>query len=271
MIARLGASWSELIYWSVALAMLAAFVVTLIVMQFDLRTIDGHSSVWAKPLKFELSLALHAATVGLAVGLLSTFHRHGTAMLLVAIVFCAACIVEMGYIFVQAARGQHSHFNVGTPLYSFMYSVMAFAAVIIVGAAGAVGLTCAADSAFSASSAVKTAIFVGFVGGTILTLITAFTIGGRMTPYVGGSPDFSARMILTGWSQSSGDVRVSHFLATHMIQVVPIAALLIERQTTSRTAVMSVLTFAALWTLLTVHEYRTALAGRPSIFATAMR
>jgi hypothetical protein len=92
-----------------------------------------------------------------------------------------------------------------------------------------------------------------------------------MSPYVGGIPDFGARMMLTGWSQTSGDLRVSHFLATHMIQVVPVFGLLIGWLVTNRIAVMSVVAVAALWMLLTISEYRTALAGKPSVIATAIR
>ncbi len=271
MITRFAASWPERIYWTIAFAMLAAFAATLLMMPFDARTIDGHTSVWSKPLKFELSLALHAATLGLACSLLGPARRHGDAMVVVAVAFLAACIVEMGYIIAQGALGQHSHFNVATPFHRFMYSVMAFAAVMIVGAAGAVGLACLSDSGFAGSPAFKAAIALGFVGGTILTLFTAFTIGGRMSPYVGGVPDFAARMVVTGWSQSSGDLRVSHFLATHMIQVVPLAGLLIGRLATGRLAIVCMVALSALWSLLTIHEYRTALAGKPSVLATAFQ
>jgi hypothetical protein len=267
---RFDISWSEVIYWTIASTMLLAFAVTLVLMVLDTRTIDGYASIWAKPLKFELSLALHAATLGLVCSLLSPPHRQGGAMLFVAVVFLAACTIEMGYIIAQAARGQHSHFNVGTLFHRLMYSVMAVAAVIIVGAAGAVGIASLADRAFSASSAVHAAIVLGFVGGTILTLITAFTIGSRMSPYVGGVLDFDARMAITGWSQSSGDLRVSHFLATHMIQIVPVFGLFVERFAPSRVAVASVFAFAALLTMMAVLEFRTALGGKPSFIATAM-
>jgi hypothetical protein len=270
-IARVGLSWSEGIYWAIALTMVVAFAVTLAVMAFDARTIDGHVSVWTKPLKFELALALHAGTLALVCGLLSSPHRQGVAMLIVAIIFLAACTAEMGYIIVQGARAEHSHFNVGTPFHRMMYSMMAIAAVLIIGAAGAIGLSCMADQDMAASPVLKTAIVLGLVGGTILTLVTAFTIGGRMSPYVGGVPKFSARMALTGWSQSSGDLRVSHFLATHMIQILPLFGLAIERVAPHRVAVASVVAFAALWTLLTIDEYRTALAGRPSVMASVVR
>jgi preprotein translocase YajC subunit len=38
---------------------------------------------------------------------------------------------EIVYIAVQAGRGQLSHYNVGTPFYSFLYSMMAIAASVV--------------------------------------------------------------------------------------------------------------------------------------------
>ncbi len=268
---RFAASWPETIYWSIALAMLAAAAITLMLMHLDARTLDGHTSVWTKPLKFELSLALHASTIALVCGLFSASTKNSMAMLMIALLFLAACIAEMGYIIMQGGLGQQSHFNVGTPLHRFMFSVMAFAAVIIVGTAAAIGLMAMSTPDFSASPALKNAIIIGFVGGTVLTLITAFTIGGRMSPFVGGIPDFGARMPMTGWSQSSGDLRVSHFLATHMIQALPVAALVMDRFTTGRGALLAVFTFSGLWALLTLREYRIALAGDASILTSLFR
>jgi hypothetical protein len=268
---RLGSSWPETIYWTVAIAMLAAGAITLILMIADTRTLDGHTSVWTKPLKFELSLALHASTIALVCGLFSPSTKNSVPVLLIALLFLAACIVEMSYIIIQGGLGQQSHFNVATPFHRFMYSVMAFAAVIIVGAAGAIGLLAMSDSNFSASPPLKSAIILGFVGGTVLTLITAFTIGGRMSPFVGGIPDFGSRMVLTGWSKTGGDLRVSHFLATHMIQALPLAALVIDRVLAGRGALLAVFAFSGLWALLTMSEYRTALAGNSSILTSLFK
>jgi hypothetical protein len=267
---RLGGSWPEVIYWAVAVVMVVGFVGTLVLLALDTRSIDGHASVWVKPLKFELSLAIHAGTLALAVGLLSPPHRQGVAMLAVALVFLAACTIEMGYIFLQAARAEHSHFNVGTPFHRAMYSGMAICAVIIVGAAGAIGLSVMADANVAAPFALRTAIVLGFVGGTILTLITAFAIGARTSPYVGGIPDFSARMALTGWSRTGGDLRVSHFLATHMIQILPLTALAFDRIAAARTAQALVVVVAIGWAAWTIQEFRIALAGSASILSNAM-
>lgn len=269
-VARISGSWTEAIYWGIAGSMAVAFLVTLVLYTLDSCTIDGHVSVWAKPLKFELSLALHAATLALVVGLLSPPHRQGAAMLAVTLAFLAACTVEMGWIILQGARAEQSHFNVGTPFHHFMWSMMAFCAVIIIGAAGAVGLAAATDHGIVASPALRIAIILGLVGGTILTLITAFAIGGRMSPYVGAVPAHDARMALTGWSKAGGDLRVSHFLATHMIQALPIFALVTERFAPGRLALVGVVVFATFWTLLTLIEFRTALAGEASFLVKIM-
>ena len=145
-IPRFAMSPAETIYWAVAITMLGAFMITLALWLDDSRTIDGIASVWTKPLKFELSLAIHAATLALVLSGLSDAYRAGTAMLLIASLFLCACVLEMGYIISQAAKAQHSHFNVSTPFYPAMYSMMALAAIVIIGAAAAVGVATGLDT-----------------------------------------------------------------------------------------------------------------------------
>ncbi len=260
----------ELIYWGVCASMLACFIVTLAIAAFDGRTIDGAVSVWAKPLKFELSLAIHAATLALVMAALAPSVRSGTVLTILAFTFLAACIVEMGYIISQAARAEHSHYNVSTPFHRLMWSVMAFAAIIIVGTAGALGIASLVGSGASLAPALRWAIALGLIGGTLLTLYTAFTIGGRMSPYVGAVPDgASARMVLTGWSLAGGDLRVAHFLATHMIQVLPLVGLAVAYLAPGRIGVAAVIVVATMWTGLTLSEYVRALEGKSSPLAVS--
>ena len=127
-----------------------------------------------------------------------------------------------------------------------------------------------AGSLPSAPPPPRASIVHGLVGWTILTLITAFAIGGRMSPDVGGAPPVDARMMLTGWSRSGGDLGISHFLATPMIQALPVFALLDERIIPSPMALPAVLAFAAGWTGLTLVEFRTALGGMASFISTNM-
>ncbi|MCC6006540.1 MAG: hypothetical protein JJU40_02550, partial [Rhodobacteraceae bacterium] len=169
---------------AIALSMIAALAITTGLWAVDSRTLDG-LSVWAKPLKFELALAIHAGTLALVLSRLSPKLQAGPVMRATALAFLAACIIEMGWIIAQAAQGQHSHFNDSTAFHRAMFSVMAFCAIIITGAAGAVALAVWRDPGFAAPAPVKAGIVLGLMGGTILTLVTALAIGARGSPYVG--------------------------------------------------------------------------------------
>jgi hypothetical protein len=261
---------AETLLWSLAAIMLAASVPTIAGLVSDPRTIDGYQSVWAKPLKFQLSLALHAATLALAASHLSPEPRFGSLALLASIACVAAGAFEVAYISAQAARQQLSHFNLSTPLFRTLYSLMALGAVMIIGAAAVFGALTAFDSSHRGSPALRAGIAIGFIVGTVLTLVTAFTIGGRLSPYVGAPPG-THRLPLTGWSLAGGDLRVSHFLATHMLQAVPAAAWILDRIASPALAMAGTLAFAALWSLWTILEYRTALAGEVSSLLAPFR
>ena len=262
----------ELIYWGVCASMIVCFAVTLAIATFDGRTIDGAVSVWAKPLKFELSLAIHAATLALVMLVLTPAVRSSTIMSVIAVMFLAACIVEMSYIISQAARAEHSHYNVSTPFNRLMWSVMAFAAIVIVGTAGSLGIVTIFGSEATLAPALRWAIVLGLVGGTLLTLYTAFTIGARMSPYVGAIPAGNeARMMLTGWSLAGGDLRISHFLATHMIQVLPLAGLVVASLAPGRAGVAVVIVVGVIWGAFTLSEYTRALYGQSSPLAISFK
>jgi len=260
---------SVAIYAAVCGSMIAAFALTCGPWLLDSRTLDG-ATVWAKPLKFELALALHAGTLAIVAARLSLRHRAGPVMRVVALAFLVACIIEMGWIIGQAAQGQHSHFNDSSAAHRAMFSVMAFCAVIITGAAGAVAVAVWRDPDYGAPRLVKMGIVVGLLGGTILTLITAFAIGGHGSPYVGAVPDLASRMPLTGWSLVGGDLRVAHFLATHMMQAVPVAALVMCRILPGRMALPAVVGGAGIWSVWVMSAFGMALAGQTPAVLTLL-
>jgi hypothetical protein len=267
---RLRSKWTaEGLLWWLVVAMAGAFAATLVAYSLDGRTIDGVQSVWAKPIKFELSLALHAATLALAISLLSPEARADRLVMLAAIACCVATTFEMTYIAVQAARQQASHFNLDTPTTRLLYGMMAFGAVTLVGAAAVVGVITLFDGRSGVAPALRLGVAAGFIGGAVLTLVTAFTIGARLSPYVGPPPGFE-RLPLTGWSLVGGDLRIAHFLATHMMQAVPLAAIILSRGVPQGFAVSGTFLFAAVWTGWTIFEFRTALGGEVSALLTTL-
>jgi hypothetical protein len=140
---------------------------------------------------------------------------------------------------------------------------MAFGAVILVVASGLVGWAAAVDGDSSMSPAVRAAVAIGLIGGTLLTLLTAFRLGSNMGHYIGTEAPGAARMVLTGWSLTVGDLRPAHFFATHMMQAVPLAGIVAARVLPSPAAVGTVVVFAVLWTAVTLESFQAALAGKP--------
>jgi len=252
----------EAVLSAVAIASALGFGLTLGLWWIDDRLLDG-LSVWAKPLKFEAALAVHAGTLALVAARLGAPARAGRALWTIAVVFVVACVVEMGWIIWQGARGEHSHFNDSTALHRAMFTVMAVAAILITGAAAALAVLVWRDTGYRAPAPVKAGIVLGLTGGTVLTIMTAMTIGATGSPYVGAIPHLTARMPVTGWSLTGGDLRVAHFLATHMMQAVPLAALLVCLVRPGRAGLPAVLCVATLWTLWTGLEFQAALDGQP--------
>ena len=145
-----------------------------------------------------------------------------------------------------------------------MYVLMAIGAVFITSAAAVVGAIAWFDSGASLGLATRTAVAVGLIGGTLLTLVIAFRLGGALNHHVGIEPAGAARFPFTGWSMSVGDLRVPHFFATHMMQAIPGAGLLADRLFPIQAAAVTVvLLAAAAWIALTLWLFQQALAGFP--------
>ncbi|MCH6198812.1 hypothetical protein MMU07_04440 [Aquiflexum sp. LQ15W] len=81
------------------------------------------TNAWIKPFKFALSTFLYAWAMAWYCFYLPKFN---TGLFNWAVILLLG--FEILYIAIQAGRGQLSHFNVSTPTYSALYSMMAFAA-----------------------------------------------------------------------------------------------------------------------------------------------
>lgn len=254
--------FAELLWWCASAAFLLAFAAMWAVSVIDTRLLDG-ANVWAKPMKFALAVSVHLATLALATYCLSPDWRGSLLLSGLAVITVAAAAGEVGYIAFQAARLEASHFKVDTPFHAAMYMLMAVGAVVLVVGSGGVGLVAALDGRSTFSGPVRLAVSIGLIAGSLLTLITAFRLGGNMSHHVGIEPPDAVRMPLTGWSLSVGDLRPSHFFATHMMQAVPVFGVMAARLLPSTIAVIAVLLFSAAWILTTLMLFSLALGGRP--------
>lgn len=253
---------TEQVWWSTVALLLALLAGTLVARAFDLRLLDG-TSVWAKPMKFELSLALHFATLALIVGALGDSMRRESLLGGVAWASSACAVLEIAYIVAQAARQEASHFKLSTPFHAAAYVGMAAGAVVITLAAGAVGAAALLDEGSRLGPASRLGAAIGLIGGTVLTLVIAFRMGAALDHHVGTEPPGAPRLPFTGWSLAVGDRRVPHFFATHMMQAVPLAGLVFDRLLSRGPALAAVAAVATLWSLLTLVLFRQANAGLP--------
>jgi hypothetical protein len=168
------------IWWGTAVTLLLLIVPTLTALVLDRRSLDG-DRVWAKPLKFEFSLAIHFATLAWLAANLPPAIVNDWPFYDAVLISVAATAFEIVYICIQAARQQRSHFNIGTPLLKLLYGLMAIGAMIITAAAGLVGVLLLLCETPSVGSGIKMGGGVGLMAGAFLTFITAFRMGGAMT------------------------------------------------------------------------------------------
>lgn len=244
-------------------AMLVLTVLTLLcagLAFLDTRTLNG-VSVWAKPFKFSLSLAVYFGTLLWFAPLLPRGYLQspkGRALTWLPIV-CAA--FEMAYIIMQAGLGQHSHFNVETPFHAAMYSLMGGGAVLLV-------TVCLWIGALILRTHGLRDPYVFAVG---LGLIVTFLLGGGFGGYlgsqtshwVGGTASDAQGLMFVRWSRDGGDLRAAHFFGMHAMQVLPMLAALIPATLTRYKANALVIALTGAYGSLTIWTFVQAVRGVP--------
>jgi cytochrome b561 len=248
--------------WHCAALCLALTPITVLALLADARQLDA-VDIWTKPLKFQVSGALHVVTLALLLPLIDRDIRERlvTRLLCWAVALCT--LGEVLYITLQAGRGRHSHFNLETPLEAMLYSVMGVGAVIMILGAGIIGALIARRPRDGIGPGLKWGAALGLGVGFVATLITAGYLGGNGGHWVGvpATPDGGGIPIF-GWSTEVGDLRVAHFFALHMMQVLPLLGWLADRAAPSL-APPIVGAGTATGIAITTATFLQALAGDP--------
>jgi hypothetical protein len=243
------------------LALLAIALVLAIAWMLDPRQLHGED-VWAKPVKFLLSVGLFALTSAWFAGDLPKERRRAAPMRAVRWTIIGAGAFELVYITWQAALGQPSHFNESTPFHAVMFALMGIGAVALT----ATTLPLAREIArhgTALSPALRLAIVLGLVLTFVLGVGAGVAIAAHGGHAVGGIPDHPGLPLL-GWSTTGGDLRVAHFLGIHAQQLLPLAGAG-RVAAWPRRALPAVWLVSALYVLLALAAFAQALLGRPLI------
>lgn len=252
--------------WFIAGIVLALLLFSAIGLLVDERTLNG-VSVWSKPLKFNFSFLVHLLTLFFMVLLLRDSYRNSKWMKWLLHMLYAAVLVELLYIFIQAFRGRHSHFNFETQWEMMAYyALMGGAALIVMLCTFVIGCALYKEYQDDKYSGLKLGLTIGATVGTVATLITAGALasGAATTTghWVGGELTDAYGLPIFGWSTTGGDLRVPHFFATHMIQALPILGFLtdkyLSRFSTRIVLAGTILSLAIVWA-----TFIQALSAKP--------
>ena len=209
-------------------------------------------NAWYKPFKFAFSTFLFAWAMAWYCYYLPNFNIK---------LFNWAVIILLGfeivYIALQASKGQLSHYNLSTPVYAALYSMMALAASAVTIYTAYVGLLFFTNTFPDLPNYYLWAIRFGIILFVIFSF-EGFAMGSRLNHSVGALNDNSSWFII-GWSKTVGDLRVAHFIGMHALQVLPVLSFYVFKNT-KLTLVLSLL--YGLLALLTLIQ---ALQGKPLI------
>lgn len=250
------------LFTALGIGMTLSLLPTLAAMHLDDRLFQG-DSIWLKPVKFQIALAIYVLTLALYARWLPVATRQARLFRLYCGIVAAAIIAETLWIGGAAALGTASHFNVSSPVWSALYGFMGVAAVTLTSASLVFGIAIWRNRESGLQDALHLAVALGLVLTFVLTVPVAGYMSSTPGHFVGTPADWDRGMPLMGWSRSVGDLRVAHFLATHALHAIPLAGLIAVLTLPERAARFAVLLAAAGYAALVVATFVQALAGQP--------
>ena len=181
-------------------------------------------NAWYKPFKFAFSTFLYAWAMAWYCYYLPDFNIK---------LFNWSVIILLGfeifYIALQASKGQLSHYNLSTPVYAALYSMMALAATLVTLYSAYIGYLFFKNSFPELPDYYVWAIRLGITLFVIFSF-EGFAMGSRLNHSVGALND-NSNWFIVGWSKIVGDLRVAHFIGMHALQVLPLLSYYVLKNT----------------------------------------
>ena len=224
-------------------------IICLVLVKFSLTQVYNVSA-WYKPFKFAFSTFLFAWAMAWYCYYLPDFNiRFFNWTIIVLLGF------EIIYIALQAGKGQLSHYNVSTPVYSALYGLMALAATLVTVYTAYVGFLFFTNEFPTLPNYYVWSIRFGILIFVIFSF-EGFVMGSRLSHTIGGA-DGGTGIPFLNWSTKFGDPRVAHFIGMHALQVLPLLSFYVLKHTKATVFVSFLYGMLAVVTLL------QALQGKP--------
>jgi len=238
---RAAALHRPLIGFATVMAVLS--VVAAIGVIFDDRTLVN-ASIWLKPFKFTISMALYAVTLAWMISLLPKARRWGWWL---GTVVAIGLAVDMVLIFWQPVfRVRQLHFNGADALDRLLAQDILPGATYLAWTASlvlALMLVFQKMANKAQAAAVRIGLSVALLGLALGMLMFMPTPGQQglidagMKPTIVGAhsvgvPDGGPGLPILGWSTVGGDLRIPHFVGMHALQLLPLFAMLLAALST---------------------------------------
>ena len=213
------------ILWWFGWLNLAGALVCLVMTQANHSNIVLGINAWIKPMKFFFSIWIFCWTIA--------WYMHYLTKQRKVVIYSWMVVVVMTFeqlvIVWQAANGRLSHFNISTPFYGMLFSLMGIAITILTIWTGYIDFIFFRQKSFPVSMAYIWGIRLGI----LFFVVFAFE-GGVMAVRLAhtiGAPDGGNGYPVINWSRQYGDLRVAHFFGMHALQLLPLAGYYIAKKT----------------------------------------
>ncbi len=208
-------------------------------------------NAFIKPMKFFLSIWLFMWTMGWLMFYLQNPGKVRAYNIMTVIVFS----FEIFVITWQAANGRLSHFNITTPLYSSLFSLMGIAITVLTLWTAYIGYLFFKKRDWILPMSYVWAIRLGILFFVVFAL-EGGVMGAILRHTVGGE-DSDKGIIMLNWNRQHGDLRVAHFLGMHTLQLFPLVGFYILKRT------KPVIIFCLVYFVIVVAILVQALMGIP--------
>lgn len=244
-------SRNELLFYFGAFNLILALIF-IILSQITFIQVAG-TNAWFKPIKFALSIGIYTWSIAWFSSYLPQDRLSNILNWLIVVMLG----FEIIYIGLQAGRGQMSHFNLSTPLYSILYGLMAMAATVVSIITLIIAFRFFASPFPDLPNYYLWSIRLGLIIFFIFSM-EGFVMGANLTHTIGS--DAPGKVIpFLNWSRQYGDPRVAHFIGMHALQILPLASFYMLKDT------KLVIGLALLYTVIAVYVLLQALYGKPFI------
>jgi hypothetical protein len=224
------------------LASVVTLLIAMVGIVVDPRPADAAPG-WIKPMKFALSFIIYTITF---LWLMSLVRGPRWLVATIGGVTALLSTLELGIITMQVVRGTYSHFNVLTELDGILYRTMGGAIVVLWLMCLALGVLLLIQRLPDPIMAmgIRLGVLVALVGMAVGFLMLGAkneqpaALAAGLPSLAGahtiGEPDGGPGLPFVGWSTTSGDLRVGHFIGMHAMQVLPLLAFVLARRQDAR-------------------------------------